>query len=112
MLNKKNRLTKEKEIKKVLEEGNSQRSGKVFFKFLANNIEESRFAFVVSKKISNKAVARNKVKRRMREAARPFLSEMKKSVDGIFIALPGVEKKDFSFIKENIKEVLKRSNLL
>jgi len=112
MLKQQNRLKKEQDFKWVLKKGKGLREKNIFFKFLVNNLDEPRFGFVVSKKISNKAVVRNKVKRRMREAVHNTLSEVEMSVDGAFIALKGIEEDSFQEIEEVIVLLLKRAGII
>lgn len=111
MLKKQNRLKKERDFKKILKEGRGLRQKNIFFKFLINDLGESRFGFVVSKKISNKAVVRNRVKRRMREAVHNAFPGIKVGVDGAFIALEGIEEDSFQEIEETIMLLLKRAGI-
>ena len=67
---------------------------------------------MVSKKISKKAVIRNKVKRRLREAVRIILPRIKPCYDIIFFTRPGIEQKDFSEIKEAVSNLLSKAGLI
>lgn len=117
MLSKINRLTKKKDFEAVFKNGKSLKKYFLLFRILKNNLKESRFGFVVSKKISNKATVRNKVKRRLRSAV---LGQFKKNklpadnwcVDLVIIALPGIEKKEFSEIREIIKDSFKKIGII
>lgn len=51
---------------------------------------ESRFGFIVSKKISLKAHIRNKVKRSLREIVRANLPQVKKGMDFVILAKTGI----------------------
>lgn len=113
MLPKINRLTKKKDFETVFKNGKSFKRYFLLFKILKNNLKESRFGFVVSKKISNKATIRNKVKRRLRaivssQFKKNESSADKQCIDLIIIALPGIEKKEFSEIQEVITKVLSK----
>jgi len=112
VLPKENRLKKKKDLERVLKEGQTLKEGFLLLKILENDIAKRRFAFVVSKKISKKAVLRNKVKRRLREIVRQRLKEIKKGIDGVFIALPGIEKENFSQIEKMVKKLFKKANIL
>jgi ribonuclease P protein component len=81
-------------------------------KFVDNNLNQTRFGFIVSQKVSKKATVRNKVKRRFRQLIRKKLKQFKKGVDIIFIAIPGIEKKDFQAIEEIMEKLLKRAKIL
>ena len=111
MLPLKNRLTKKKDFEVVFKEGKSVKNNFLIFKFLNNNLQESRFGFVVSKKVSNKAVVRNKVKRRLRSAVSTHLKSIKNSVDGVIIALPQSDKEDFAQVKQAVETVFQKVKL-
>lgn len=61
-----NRLKKKKDIEKVFEEGQVFKEGFLIFKIAKNNSGKIRFGFIVSQKVSKRAVLRNKIKRRLR----------------------------------------------
>jgi ribonuclease P protein component len=67
---------------------------------------------VVSKKISNKATVRNKVKRQVRAVVLKKIKDIKKSEDIIIITLPGIERKEFLEIEEVINDSFKKLKLL
>lgn len=69
MLNKKNRLAKDQEIKRVLAQGRNFFSPFFHLKYLLS-AGAARFAVVVSTKVSKKAVKRNRLKRILRELIR------------------------------------------
>lgn len=111
MLPKENRLKKQKDFDSVL------RSREIFFgKFLIlkrieNNLKESRVAFIVSKKVSSKAIVRNKIKRRLREIVRGDLKKIKNGYDIVFFTKKGVEKMEYSEVKKEVEQLFKKSNL-
>lgn len=112
MLSKKNRLKKEKEIKEVLRKGKSYKSRSLFLKVLKKETaDKPRFGFIVSKKVSNKASARNRVKRRLREAVRPFLPGLRQGLDAVIIAFPEAGERSFKEIKQEVASLLKRVKL-
>ncbi len=88
-----NRIKKRKDFEKILKEGKSLHSEIFTVKFLENNLNQSRFGFIVSKKISKKAVTRNTVKRRLREQIRLRLLKFEKGLDVIIIAKKDIVKK-------------------
>jgi len=108
MLPKLNRLAKKKDFDVVFKKGIGMKAGFLLFKVIKNQLSESRFGFIVSKKVSNKATIRNKVKRRLRSVVAGSLPECKKGVDVIITALSGIEKKEFSEIKEVVVKSLKK----
>ncbi|KKU86637.1 MAG: ribonuclease P protein component [Candidatus Wildermuthbacteria bacterium RIFCSPHIGHO2_01_FULL_47_27] len=112
MLAKINRLKRKKDFELVFRKGKRFNAGHVGFKALENGLKTSRFGFVVGKRISKKAVTRNKVRRRMQEAVKKVLPGMKKNVDGVFIGMPGCEEYDFRAIEAIIQRLLKQANIL
>ncbi len=114
MLPKSNRLNKEKDFKNLFNRGKkySLSSFKVYIKIGSNNLKQSRFGFIVSKKISKKSVVRNKIKRRLREAIKDSLPEIKKGVDVAIIILPGFEENNFQSIKETLYALFKKAKLI
>lgn len=108
MLPKVNRLTKKKDFDVVFKKGKSIKNDFLIFKILKNHLKESRFGFIVSKKISNKASLRNRIKRRLRAAVLNKLKNIKTPTDVVIIALPGIIKKEFSHIEEIIFKFLKK----
>lgn len=73
--------------------------------------ESPRIGFSVSKKLGC-AVCRNKIKRRMREAIKPYLKLIKQNVDIIFIARFKIKGISFKLVEKNMVNLLKRTNLI
>lgn len=108
MLSKINRLTKERDFEEVFKNGKTIRGDFLVLKVLKNNFKNSRFGFVISKKVSNKATIRNKIKRRLRNVILKEIKNIEKSVDIIIIALPKIKEKEFLEIKEMVSNILKK----
>lgn len=66
--------------------------------------------FSVSKKIG-KAVVRNRVKRRLKEAFRQYIDEIKPNTLVIIIARAGIAEKDFAAVKQNLERILLKAKL-
>ncbi len=58
----------------------------VVVKVKKNNSEKSRFAFVISKRVAKSAVARNSMKRALRQCVHENLQMIKSGYDMLFIA--------------------------
>ncbi|XOA42691.1 MAG: ribonuclease P protein component [Candidatus Nealsonbacteria bacterium] len=112
MLPKKNRLRKKKDFEKVFKNGKGFKEDFLILKIKKNKIKELRFGFIVSQKVSKKAVVRNKVKRRLREAIKEIAKNISKKADIVLIALPGLETKDFQTIKKTIEKLFKKAGIL
>ncbi len=79
--------------------------------FVQNELEHSRFGFVVSKRIG-KAVRRNKIKRRMREAVRQRIPVIKPGFDVILIARQPIAEASYQEIERWIDRLLNKANLV
>ena len=111
MLKKKFRLSKKKDFEKILA---SKRSayGR-FFAIKVYNSEQENFraAIIVSKKISKKAVVRNKIRRRAYEILR--VNELAlKPLDIALITLPASLKANFSELSKDLFLLLKKTEVL
>ncbi len=107
MLPKINRIKKKKDFEEIFKKGKNLKNGFLIFKVAKNNLNQSRFGFVVSQKVSKKATIRNKIKRRMSEIIRLNSKNIKNGIDAVLVALPGIEKKEFSEIQNSINKLLK-----
>jgi len=112
MLAKENRLKKKKDFEKVFQAGKGFKQDFLFLKVLKNNLDKTRFGFIVSKKISNKAVIRNKIKRQLREIIRNRLQRIKKGMDIVLVTLPGIENQEFQEIETSVDILFKKANIL
>jgi ribonuclease P protein component len=109
MLSIQNRLKKEKDFERVFKQGSPIKGRLFFLKILKTENKTSRIGLSVSKKISNKAVVRNKIKRRLREAVRAELK--KNSLSGhdiVIVALPGIKKAGYPEIKTDVSFALQK----
>lgn len=103
-----NRLKKKRDFYLVFKKGKTQKGKFLILKYIKNNLKESRFAFIISQKISKKTVVRNKIKRRLSEIVREKLKEFREKIDGIFIALSGIENQNFQVLKNDVEEIFKK----
>ncbi len=71
----------------------------------------TRMAFVVSKKLGG-AVRRNRVRRRLREAARHLIGDRCHDRDIIVIAKPGAEEAGYWGLHEQLAELLAKAGVL
>lgn len=112
MLPKKNRIKKESEIKKVFKEGKSKKEGFLILKTIKGNFKESRFGFIVSKKIAKKSSVRNRIKRQLRAIVQLKIKKIKPGTDNLIIALSGIENNKFGKTKEDLEKILIKAKLL
>ena len=112
MLPKINRIRKKKDFETIFKNSKSLKTNLFIFKVRKNNLGVNRFGFVVSQKVSKKANVRNKVKRRLSDAMKAKMQNIEIGTDIVIIALSGIEKKEFSEIKESINNTLTKSRLI
>lgn len=110
MLPKKNRLSNSNHIEDIKK--NSKKITTPLFTLLVNKSQDnlefiSKFAFVISAKISKKAVVRNKKRRQFSHAVKEYLSQFPTG-EYIFIIHKKAVNADYNKIKTEIKNVIKR----
>jgi ribonuclease P protein component len=111
MLKKENRLKKEGDLKRVLKKGKYLEKDFLLFRYLQNDLANSRFGIIVSKKAVRKAVKRNLLKRRIREAVRALFPVLKNNFDIVIIAKPkNQENNEFKTIKAEVQESFEKIN--
>ncbi len=103
------RLTGSKRFSQIHRDGSSAVNRLLVIRFLANGLDQSRFGFMVSKRIGN-AVVRNRVKRRLREAVRQ--NRVKAGWDAVFTARRGTEKAGYRELSRAADNLLRRSHLV
>jgi ribonuclease P protein component len=79
--------------------------------FVRNELDHSRFGFVVSKRLG-KAVKRNKIKRRLREATRLRLPYIKPGFDVVVIARQPLGGAAYTELAYTLEKLLKKADLL
>jgi len=112
MLPKANRLKKGKYFKKVFEEGRGFKEGPLYLKIKENNLAHSRFGFTINKRVSKKAVVRNRIKRKLREVVKEKLPNLIKKVDGVIVIMPEFEEKELENLKEVVKKLFLKAKII
>lgn len=112
MLSQKNRLKKKKDFERIAQKGKFFKENFLILKKVKNNLQWMRIGFVVSQKISKKAVERNKIKRKLRETVRANLDKIIPGYDIVFFTKKGIEKEEFSEIKNSVEKLLRQAKLL
>jgi len=88
-----NRLKKQKDFENVFKNGKGFKKKFLYLKINKNGLEFTRFGFVVSTKVSKKAVERNRLKRIFRDIVRKNLERVVPGLDAVIVANPGIEIK-------------------
>ena len=112
MLPQNNRIKKKKDFEIIFKKGAGFKNSSFILKVLKNGLEYSRFGFVVSQKVSKKAVERNKIRRRLSEIIKNNFKNTKKGLDLVFVSLPEVKNKDFGQLRVEIKSILTKAKCL
>ena len=105
------RLRHNVDFQRVRRNGKSNASALMVLAFLRNELDYSRFGFVVSKRLG-RAVQRNRIKRRLREATRLRTAQIRPGFDLVFIARQPINQASYSEIERFLEQLLKESGLL
>ena len=76
-----------------------------------NDLPQTRLGITVSRRVG-KAVVRNRVRRRVREAARLLLPQLAPGCDLVFVARPASAGADWSALKMAVEQTLARASVL
>ena len=109
-MRRKYRLRRNNDFQQVRQHGKFNASPLMVLAFLRNELDHSRFGFVVSKRLG-KAVQRNKIKRRMREATRLRIPQIKPGFDLVLIARQPIREANYTEIEQSLQHLLKKSGL-
>ncbi len=112
MFSKKSRIKKKKDFDKIFKRGRFFREDFLTLIVLSNNLKNSRFGFVVSKKFSKKAVLRNRIKRQLRGLIRAKLKKLANGIDFLIIVSPTTKVKDFWEIEGLINKLFEKSGMI
>lgn len=112
MLQKKNRLKKQKDFDLVFQKGHSFFSKEFRLRVVQRENLESRFAFVVSSKTLKRAVDRNRIRRQLSEIIRLSLANIKGGYDVVFFINKEAHEKPYEELQNVVFELFKKSHLL
>lgn len=111
MLDKKFRIRRQKDFDRISEEGVYFSEQCLLMKAMRNDLEITRFGFIVSNKISSVAAKRNRIKRLLREAVRSFQNDLKEGYDCLFIAKNSIVDKEADIINPAVERLLRKSGI-
>lgn len=109
-MSKKGKKISKKIFKEILKTGKGFKEDRLIMKIFFSKEKSIKIGFLISKKISKKAVERNRIKRRLKEILKK--EKIKEGLYIIFIPLPGLEKKNFKELEETVKKILKKAKVL
>lgn len=102
------RLTRSADFERVRKHGRSWAHPLLIFSAVRNELDCTRFGFIVSRRVG-KAVVRNRVKRRLREAMRHHLNELPPGWDVVLVARPPIAEARFADIDNALAQALGRA---
>jgi ribonuclease P protein component len=112
MLSKDYRIRKQKDFDRVFsDKGTFFSQGALSIKVIANDLDCSRFGFIVSNRVSKKAVARNRIKRLLREAVRLKWVEVKSGMDAVIMVRSDISTQNLADVDKAVDSLLKRSGM-
>ena len=79
--------------------------------YVSNEKNHNRYGFVTSKQLG-KAVVRNRIKRRLREATRTLHPRLSQGYDIVVIARPQLVEQPFWAVSRILNELYRRASLL
>lgn len=106
------RLRKNSEFQRVRQQGRSIASRLLTLAWMPNTVAQLRVGFVVSKRVSKRAVDRNALKRRLSEAVRPLLPDLPAGWDIVLSARRETCTADLHTLEQDISALLRRARLL
>lgn len=90
--------------------GRTRQSAMLSLAWTANQLNRSRFGFVVSKRVGP-AITRNLVKRRLRAITHTRRGAILVGLDIVFTARPSAAQADFATLEREIEQLLHRAHL-
>ncbi len=106
------RLRKSKDFQRVRQQGRSTASRLLILTSAPNDLATLRIGFIVSKRVSKRAVERNYVKRLLSEAIRPILADIPAGWDLVISAKTSVTGVKLADLVEDLRILLRRARLL
>jgi len=109
VLKKVNRIQKRSEFEVLRDKGKLVPGNLFGMSFLKEGEEENRFGFVISKKISRKAVDRNRIKRLLSESVKVNLDKMKSKGNKVaFLAKKTILGKKMDEVETEVRGMLEK----
>ena len=110
MLNKKNRLTKNKYFQYIYRKGEKFSSANITVLYAKTRFRPIKIGITVSNKVGD-AVTRNKVKRRLRVLIRKNLNNLNQKYNYIFVVRPNIVNLSFEDMSREFNYLIKKGGL-
>ncbi|MFC1727197.1 ribonuclease P protein component [Patescibacteria group bacterium] len=120
MLPKQHRLSLRKELRRIQKKGHLIH-GRYFSLLIAPRLSKgkdnsipnySRLAFIISKKIHQKAVKRNQIRRRLIEATRSYLPELNLGFEIVFLVKKAIVNTSFEEVSREVGILFKKAKVI
>ena len=111
MLARELRVKKRQDFDSVYKKGKSYSCKYLKVYVLSTDLPIQRFGFSISKKVSKRAVDRNKLKRQISFIIREELHSLKSNIDLVFVLRSSILDLPFAEMKSNINNLLEKANL-
>jgi len=105
------RLRQASDFKRLRQEGQTFRHPFLILSLAANTLDHNRYGFITGRRIG-KAVVRNRVRRRLREAVRHFHPQLAPGYDMVIVARPQIVCQPYTAIQLALSQTLDRAGLL
>jgi ribonuclease P protein component len=106
------RLRKNSEFQRVKQQGHSIMSPLLILAWLPNDVASTRVGYVISKRISKRAVDRNYIKRILSEAMRDFLPRLPSGLDIVVSARQKAKTANLRTLEQDLFALVRRAKLL
>jgi ribonuclease P protein component len=105
------RVREDRRFREIRQRGRSYSNDLLVLCALSNELPFSRFGFAVNSRIGN-AVARNRIKRRLREIMRLRMASIRPGWDIILIARKPIRSAEYDQVETACARLLRRAQLL
>lgn len=112
MLAQNNRLRRASDIGRVFRRGNSGSAQQLHLKALSCGQGSSRLAVVVGKKVSKKAVVRNRIRRRVKGMMEPLLTSLSPTYDIVVYIREDVSANKAGDLRAQLARCLERAGVI
>lgn len=107
-----NRLRGDAQFRQLIKSGAAAHGTFFFLRYARTNEKNTRVAFVVSGKVVKTIVARNKLKRRMREIVRRGLPMLVPGYDILLVAKKGAPNLSFAELNDSLYTIFTKARLI